>query len=494
MTVTGAVYPAIDLTAGERERGTLETLIAAPVPRVGLLLAKYVAVLTVALLTAMVNLAGMAITSHSTGLNVSLFGGTGLTFAVIVKVLLLLGLFAAFFSAVLLAITSYARSFKEAQAYIIPLMLLCLVPGIICLMPSLEFSGTLAVIPLVNIVLLARDLLEGSVNSALAAAAVFSTLLYVVAAIAIAARIFGTDAILYGGESTWSDLVRRPATVQSAASPAAAMFALAAMFPSYFLLSNELLRSPELSMARRLIVSALITALVFGAIPWLVALWHRVSIKPATGWIAPSAASVIAAGLLGVALWPLWHELFLLNEWLGIWTIRAEQLESVRRLLDEWRSVPWVLVVATLAIVPAVFEELFFRGMFWTSLRTIMRPVGAIVTSAVVFGLFHVVAANVLAPERFLPSACLGLVLGWIRFRSGSVIPCIVLHAVHNGVLLSIAYWRDELAAQGIGIDEATHLPAGWLVLAAGVTAVAVAIVLLSSRGAPKVEPLPVAG
>jgi len=111
-----------------------------------------------------------------------------------------------------------ARSFKEAQAYIIPLMLLCLVPGIICLMPSLEFSGPLAVIPLVNIVLLARDLLEGSVNTALAAAAVFSTLLYVVAAIAIAARIFGTDAILYGGQSTWSDLLRRPAEPQAAAS------------------------------------------------------------------------------------------------------------------------------------------------------------------------------------------------------------------------------------------------------------------------------------
>src|SRR5262249_2896500 len=52
MTITGAVYPAIDLTAGERERGTLEILVAAPVPRMGLLLAKYVAVVAVACLTA----------------------------------------------------------------------------------------------------------------------------------------------------------------------------------------------------------------------------------------------------------------------------------------------------------------------------------------------------------------------------------------------------------------------------------------------------------
>src|SRR4029077_16993702 len=121
----------------------------------------YVAVLTVAILTALVNLVAMTITAHSTGLAASLFGG-GMTFGVVIKVLLLLVLFAAFFSAILLAITSCARSFKEAQAYIIPLMLLCLVPGIICLMPALQFPGTRAVVPLVNIVLLARDLLEGS--------------------------------------------------------------------------------------------------------------------------------------------------------------------------------------------------------------------------------------------------------------------------------------------------------------------------------------------
>src|SRR5262249_11112667 len=61
MTMPGAVYPAIDLTAGERERGTLEILVAAPIPRLAVLFAKYVAVLTVALLTALVNLGMMAL-------------------------------------------------------------------------------------------------------------------------------------------------------------------------------------------------------------------------------------------------------------------------------------------------------------------------------------------------------------------------------------------------------------------------------------------------
>src|SRR5207244_1079605 len=62
MTITGAVYPAIDLTAGERERGTLEILVAAPIPRLGLLFAKYVSVVTVAVLTAVINLTTMIAT------------------------------------------------------------------------------------------------------------------------------------------------------------------------------------------------------------------------------------------------------------------------------------------------------------------------------------------------------------------------------------------------------------------------------------------------
>ena len=102
MTITGAVYPAIDLTAGERERGTLEALMAAPVPRLGLLLAKYIAVVTVAMLTAVVNLTAMTITLASAGLWSTFFGDAGLSVASILAVLVLLVLFAAFFSAVLL--------------------------------------------------------------------------------------------------------------------------------------------------------------------------------------------------------------------------------------------------------------------------------------------------------------------------------------------------------------------------------------------------------
>jgi ABC-2 type transport system permease protein/sodium transport system permease protein len=209
MTITGAVYPAIDVTAGERERGTLEILVAAPVSRLDLLFAKYVAVFTVAMLTALVNLGTMTATLYVSGVGAALFGADRLSPLVFVQVLALLLLFAAFFSAVLLVLTSFARSFKEAQAYLVPLMLLALMPGILSLVPGRQLEGPLALVPLLNIALLTRDLLEGSASPAIAAVVVVVTALYGLVALVLAARVFGAEAVLYSQSSGWSDLFRR---------------------------------------------------------------------------------------------------------------------------------------------------------------------------------------------------------------------------------------------------------------------------------------------
>src|SRR5262249_25962010 len=191
MTITGAVYPAIDLTAGERERGTLEILVAAPVPRLALLFAKYVAVVAVAVLTATVNLVMMTVTPQVSGLAGQLASDLALTPGTVLLVFALLLLFAAFFSAVLLVLTSFARSFKEAQAYLIPLMLLALAPGLVgLLLPRDSLTGLYAVTPLLNIVLLARDLLGGRAYVASALIVVFSTLVYALAALAGPPPIF----------------------------------------------------------------------------------------------------------------------------------------------------------------------------------------------------------------------------------------------------------------------------------------------------------------
>jgi ABC-2 type transport system permease protein/sodium transport system permease protein len=209
MTITGAVYPAIDLTAGERERGTLEVLMAAPVPRLSLLLAKYTAVVTVAMLTGLVNLGAMALSIQLSGVGPRLLGGQELSPLVLVEVFLLLLLFTAFFSAVLLALASVARSFKEAQAYLVPLMVVALIPGVLSLLPGVRLAGPVTLVPLLNIVLLGRDLLAGRADPVAAAAVVGSTLVYALAAVGLAAVLFGQEAVLSGSPGGLSRFWRR---------------------------------------------------------------------------------------------------------------------------------------------------------------------------------------------------------------------------------------------------------------------------------------------
>ena len=488
MTITGAVYPAIDLTAGERERGTMEILIASPAPRWSLLFAKYVAVVSVALLTAVANLSSMFTTLYVTGLGKILLGEKALSVPVLLQVFCLLVLFSMFFSAVMLTLTSFAKSFKEAQAYLIPVMLLALAPGVLSLLPGIEFTPLLACVPLVNIVLLARDLLLGNANLALALAAIFSTMVYAAAAIGIAARLFGSDAVLHGSRGSWVELFTRPSEVSRFPRFDQMALFLAMLFPLYFILSNLVGQLRESSISVRLILNAVITAFLFGLLPWMYCRFEKIKLGSTFRWSWPPLSTaplfVLFSLALATSLWMAAHELFLGSRWLGIETLRAEQVKAAQGLIEQFRSVsPW-LVLFSFALIPALFEEFFFRGFVFSSLNQLSRP-GAILVSAVLFGLFHVIVGSVLAIERFLPTALMGLFLGWLAYRSGSLWPGIFLHAAHNGLLLMTAYYADTLKSWGIGVEEQAHLPISWLIGGTVVTLVSLIGVELLARFRP---------
>ncbi|MFO0898561.1 MAG: ABC transporter permease subunit/CPBP intramembrane protease [Pirellulales bacterium] len=467
MTITGAVYPAIDLTAGERERGTLEILIAAPVPRVSLLLAKYIAVLTVATLTATINLTAMTITLSASGLWSAILGRGGLSIGLVAQVFALLLLFAAFFSAVLLCITSFARSFKEAQAYLVPLMLISLAPGMLSLLPSVSLKGLMTIAPLINITLLGRDLLTGAPDPAAAALVVLSTLVYALAAITLAAKIFGAEAVLYSSHAGWSDWFTRPASQQAGVSPAAALLTLAVLFPTYFFTNSAISLAGDLTMGARLLIAGLATALLFAVMPLAVAAWVKAPIVDALGLRRPRGLALVGSAVLGVSLWPWAHEIVVGLHDLGVNSISETQIQLVKKMLDQWRALPPWAVLIGMAMLPAACEELFFRGFLQGSLAQAMGRRLAVLLAALAFGVFHLFTTDGLAPERFLATTFLGLVLGWVFLASGSVWPGMLLHATHNGLLILLAYYQPLLAARGWGVEEQSHMPATWLAASA---------------------------
>ena len=457
MTMTGAVYPAIDLTAGERERGTMEILMAAPVSRITLLAGKFVAVLTVALLTASINMLSMFATLFTLGLDATIVGSSGLR--IIPLVMLMMIVFAGFFSAVLLSITSVARSFKEAQAWLIPLMLISLTPGMFSLMPDLQIGPVLAVTPLVNIVLTGRDLLQGHFNLLVFTIAMLSTTFYGVVALAVAARVFGSDSVLYGSSGSWNDLLR-PSAQRSAAPVSAALFALALVFPLFIVVGSIPARLAE-NVNQTLLMNIGVFLIVFVGVPFLVlhVSGTRVRSGLSWGWTVP-ARSLLAALLAGISMWAVLYEI---NLTAGV----AAEAENLRRvlesLLDNLAVTPLSIKLAALAFAPAICEELFFRGFLQTSLRSRYSAKLSIVMSAVVFGLFHIVVRDHLFIERMIPSTIMGLLLGLMLEKSGSVLPGMLLHAVHNGLLIAVVHFQGYLEQLGIGMKEETHLPMTWL-------------------------------
>jgi sodium transport system permease protein len=477
MTITGAVYPAIDLTAGERERGTLEMLVAAPVPRLALLFAKYVAVLTVAFLTAAINLTSMTVTLLVSGLGVMLFGERGLSLLTVFEVFSLLILFAAFFSAVLLAMTSFARSFKEAQAYLIPLMLVSLGPGLAGLLPGVKLSGPLVVAPLLNVVLLSRDLLVGQGDFMSAALVVGSTTLYAAAALAFAARIFGTHAILYESQTAWADLFRRPTEPQSAPQLASAMLCLACLFPTCFVLKGALSSLAGQQIELQLILTSLATFVAFIGLPLWAALAGHVPFRLAFAWRWPPLLAIPGAILCGLSLWPFAHELILfLDQW-NIIKIDTSKFELAKQLIERCREAPLILVLLAFAILPAVCEEFCFRGYLYRALQPKLDGWRNVFVTGLIFGLFHLVAVDTLAIERLAPTTFLGCILGWIRWRSNSLLPGILLHVCHNGLLALLFYYEKQLSTQGWGNVPETHLPVMWLASAAVAVAVGLSLV-----------------
>jgi ABC-2 type transport system permease protein/sodium transport system permease protein len=507
MTITGAVYPAIDLTAGERERGTMEAMIATPAPRFLLLLSKYVAVVTVAVLTALANLLACWITLSIGGLGRALLGERGLSLLAIAQILPLLVIFAAFFSAILLAMCSFARSFKEAQAYLIPVMLVSLAPALLTLMPNIEFSILLGIVPLVNILLLSRDIMTGSPQALPAFAAVFSTLLYAAAALVVASRLFGAESATAGSQETWSDLVRRPKRMKELPDLGDLAVYLALMFPVFFILTN-LFGQMDLSIASKLWINAGILLVLFLIAPALVAQYRRLNPRSTFllgGWwgdSGPVASGPIASGgsvvsygagvirglgvlcgvcLLASGLWVIAFEVLKVLSDFGFGAISIERAEGLEEAKVQFASIPFWMIFVTSALVPALAEEFFFRGYVLSAFRNRIAPLRAVLYSALIFGLFHVINGSVLSLERFFPTTLLGLALGFVAIRTHSLWPGVLLHAIHNGLLFWLTRFSEKELSEWFGSTN-QHFPPIWILASLASVACGIGLVYLFTR------------
>ena len=207
---SGAMYPAMDLTAGEKERGTMETLLCSPVARVNIVLGKFLMVLTASITTMLLSLLSMGV---SAALGLSMLGGSQMQGAAakmpeagtipLIDPLGLIGVFAmvapvaVFFSALLLALSLFAKSYKEAQSYVSPLIIVVIMPAVVGMLPGIELSVRTALVPILSLSLVCKEMLSGVWHWNFIALIFASSCVYAAVALGFALKMFNREDVMF---------------------------------------------------------------------------------------------------------------------------------------------------------------------------------------------------------------------------------------------------------------------------------------------------------
>jgi sodium transport system permease protein len=371
-----------------------------------------------------------------------------------------LTLLAILFAALFLGIAVRSHSFKEAQNALTPVYMLAFLPALLPLIPGIDFSVGMALIPVAGVAFLFRDLMGGAAAPLPALIAVWSTVVYTALALAFAARSFGREEVLFGsGDAPGHGRVRGPVP-----TPAVALALVAVIAVLFFYVARPLM----MAWGRG---GLALSQWLFLAGPALLLVLRRYDARQTFALRAPSARSVAAAVLIMLGGIPIgwliaWLQGFILS-------VPVELLEAMRNvvLAEDPRTLLWLLFV--LALTPAICEELVFRGVLLHAFGTRLGAAGAIGASALVFGAFHLSSISAI---RFLPTAWLGLLLAVVVWRTRSIVPAMIMHLLNNAtvlILIATPALHQRFDAGGgqppwllVGIAPFL-LVAGWLALPA---------------------------
>ncbi len=203
LSMTGAMYPAIDLTAGEKERGTMETILSSPISRLDLVLGKFLLVFSASLTTAILSVISMGTSFYFIGHSQAVTGSgehalqMNLGWVSILAVFLMALPLSVLFSAVLMTVALFAKTYKEAQSYLTPMTFVVVIPAIASVMPGVELTPKLALIPILNTSLICKEIITGTYHWNSIVLIFASTCVYAAAAIFIAVKTFQRESVLF---------------------------------------------------------------------------------------------------------------------------------------------------------------------------------------------------------------------------------------------------------------------------------------------------------
>ena len=439
----GAIYPAIDSMAGEKERGTLETLFTLPISNLELVMGKYMAVSFCAIVTAVLNILSILLTisylflsgSIVEGLDISKFNINELILPIIIT-LLCVCLFAMVISAVSMCVCSFAKSFKDAQNYITPVMFLVLIPSYVSMIPNMKLDSTTAIIPVVNISLLIKSVLSFNSNIGLIAMVFMSNFTFVILAVILLSKIFNSEEILFGGSKSFSFLEKR-SNIKKGTMPSQSDGIIMYAFGLVLLIYVGSLVQIKFGMA-----GLAITQIMIISLPLLFAYYIKSNFKKVFNLKLPTIKQIFGA----ISLWIGTYTIVMLITQLLLYLFpqSMEVVEGLNEALFIEDSL--LLNILIVACMPAVCEEIFFRGFLLSAFRNNKKSYkSAIIITGILFGFMHMDFI------RMIPTGILGISFAYAVCKTNSIFIGMIMHFLNNGLAVLISHYTAnlELAKEG---------------------------------------------
>ncbi|NJD19399.1 MAG: CPBP family intramembrane metalloprotease [Gemmatimonadetes bacterium] len=447
LMLTGGSIVAADAIAGEKERGTLETLLTTAVRRSDIVRAKMLAVIAVGLAVAVINVANLLFYLVIGILDLPASRDVALAPADLAVLLTLFVPVTVLVASALLLLSGISKSYKEYQIYFFPVFLVLLVPTLAAVLPGIQLRSAVALIPLAGVAVAVREILVGTLDTPFVALAFLSTGAVAAVLARRTERALSTERLISASELDAADLIGGPA-----------------LFPRHVLrwflgrwvvlFVTSLWFGSALDIRAQLAVN-LLGIFLCGSL--LMVRRYRLDEREAFALRAPPAAAWPAvllgapsALILGIGLAELVNRF--------VFPVPREVLEGFGQALAGPDLPVWQIILF-LAVMPGIFEELAFRGVLLHGVSRRFRPLATALVVGGIFGMFHV------SLFRLVPTAWLGVVMAGVVLLTGSIYPSMLWHFLNNAIAIvpqqqgwipegfEVEPWLTGVAAVGFAVS-----------------------------------------
>lgn len=459
----GAIYPAIDLTAGEKERKTLQTIYSAPLLIPEIITGKFLLVYTISLASSFANILSMLGT-----LAFQFFIGEGnsnlgfelnlaFSFGNFVWIFILLILMGSLISAITMTVSLLAKSYKEAQSFVTPLIVVFIIPLVVVNLPGMELDVTTALIPILNVLLAMVSIFKNSVDLQNIFLVVLTTLSYAGLSIFASIKMFSNENVITGEKVSYKQILQSDGKRFFGGSEALLFFFVVLLV--YLYIGTTL--QTKLDLVTGLVLSQVC---ILGGLALLVAWSFQVDFKKFFQFNTFSLKAFLGSILLAFSMW---LPLVIFQE-----MIPLEYLEDFAKALEPIESLPFFAMVLVIGVLPGVFEELVFRGVIFSGLKNSYGKWTVILISALTFGIMH------MSIFRLIPTFLIGIVLGIIVWETKSIFLSILTHTIHNSLLASLEKIGEKISPDYLVTFEENF----YLFVCLGLVVVAIGLILVTSE------------